>query len=130
MKTIAIAAAGIAAMTFSLQAPAAGLGGVLGNTAGTGVAVLTHPVATGKNALLALPKAATQGGKALIQVVRAGPGVLTGGSIASSSTPIVVPLPGPGILNASLGVPDEVGGSLKTGTGPSGSVRLTVVTGR
>lgn len=130
MKKIAIAAAGIAAMTMSLQASAAGLGGVVGNTAGTGVAVLSRPVVTARNALLALPEASRQGARALINVVKATPAVLTGGPIASSATPIVAPLPGPGILNANFGVPNEIGGSLKTGTGSSGSVRLTVTTGR
>jgi hypothetical protein len=103
------------------------VGGVVGNVGGTLSAVLNKPVVTVRNLVVALPEVAKRGAAGVRNTVAAVPGVLTGGPIKSTSTKIVVPLPGPGIVDAQLAqIPGEFGVDVASG---GGSVDVTIVTG-
>jgi len=126
--SIAILAAAVSAPNLTQAATFKPMtGGVVGGTLGTTAAVLKNLVPTVKAVVSALPAAAVSGGVALTNVVGAVPNLLTGAPVKSTSSSILVPLPGLKILDANLAVPGTLGVNAYVGGSPG--VLVTVKTG-
>ena len=120
---LAVMLSGAALSTPAMAAP----GGVVGGVVGAVEAVLGNPAGTISNLLTALPAITNDAVGGLTNVLNAVPPILLGTpGLQNTTRSIIVPIPGPAFLNATVANPPGQLSVRATGGGP---IVVTITTG-
>lgn len=120
---LAVVLSGAAMSTPAMAAP----GGVVGGVVGTVEAVLGNPGGTVSNLLTALPTITNDAVAGVTNALNAVPPILLGTpGLTNTTQSIVVPLPGPAFLNATVA---NIPGGLSVRATGAGPIVVTITTG-